>query len=64
MSLFPAVLAWEKERCALARPNRAGCGVVAWVSAIPAYPNQIPGLRDHYLVGSDLTGSLSEVGPN
>ena len=36
---------------------------MAWVSAVPAYPNR-PGLWNHYLVGSDLTGSLSWVGPD
>ena len=35
---------------------------MAWVSAVPAYLNRIPGLWDHHLVGSDVTGSLSWVG--
>ena len=64
MSLFPTVLAWERERFSLSRPNRAGCGVVASVSAIPAYSNRIPGLRDYSLVRSDLTGPLPWVGPD
>ena len=64
VSLFSTVLAWERERCSLSKPNRAGCGVVAWVSTVPAYPNWISGLRNHYLVGFDLTGSLSWVGPD
>ena len=62
VSLFSTILAWKRERCSLSRPNRAGCGVMAWVSTILAYPNRISGLRNHYLVGSDLTGSLSWVG--
>ena len=64
MSIFPTVLAWQGKRCPLSRPNRTGCGVVARISAVLAYPNRISGLRNHHLAGSDLTGSLSRVGPN
>ena len=64
MSLFPTVLARERDRCSLSRPNWTGCGIVAWISTIPAYPNRISGLLNHHLAGSNLTGSLSWICPD
>ena len=37
---------------------------MAWVSAVPAYPNWISSLLNHHLAGSDLTGSLSWICPD
>ena len=37
---------------------------MAWVSTIPAYPNQISSLLNHHLAGFNLTGSLSWICPD